>query len=231
MKILAEFIMGGTSGTTAVRTQRITKLIEKIKQMSVPELDIKIITSVKTDVLKEIDVNLIAEQESQIAIMKTTASISKRRKRENDESMQSSKILIALPNANNYTTYFGLVNSGSYGSLIKKDIMERRNFSIQSQKKTIKWEKASGTLLTQGKVDLNNAASRNAHESITSPASFMYSPNAPMTNIISFWEETFYELWCLPVEMGQHFSYHSTKWSLDKRRDNKSSKFLEQARK
>jgi hypothetical protein len=71
----------------------------------------------------------------------------------------SSEILIALPNANNskkYTTYLGLVDSGSSGSLINKDIVNNGNFEVQVQKKPTKWDTASGTLLTQGKVEITN---------------------------------------------------------------------------
>jgi hypothetical protein len=73
------------------------------------------------------------------------------------ESTPSSEILIALPNTNNskkYTTYLGLVDSGSSGSLINKDIVDNGNFVVQSQKKPTKWDTASGTLLTQGKVEI-----------------------------------------------------------------------------
>jgi hypothetical protein len=76
---------------------------------------------------------------------------------ENNEGSPSSEILIVVPTANNskqYTTYLGLVDSGSSGSLINKEIVEKGNFSVQSGKKTIKWDTASGTLLTQGKVEI-----------------------------------------------------------------------------
>jgi hypothetical protein len=52
------------------------------------------------------------------------------------ESTPSSEILIALPNTNSskkYTTYLGLVDSGSSGSLINKDIVDNGNFVVQSQ--------------------------------------------------------------------------------------------------
>jgi hypothetical protein len=44
--------------------------------------------------------------------------------------------------------YLGLVNSGSSGPLINKDIVDNGNFSVWLQKKPTKWYTASETLLT-----------------------------------------------------------------------------------
>jgi hypothetical protein len=85
--------------------------------------------------------------------------ITEQKNKERSENAPSSEILIALPNANNskkYTTYLGLVDSGSSGSLISKDIVDNGNFNVQVQKKPTKWDTASGTLLTQGKVEITN---------------------------------------------------------------------------
>jgi hypothetical protein len=49
---------------------------------------------------------------------------------------------------------YGLIDSGSSGSLINSDIVQKGNFNVQSHKKPIKWDTASGTLLTQGAVEI-----------------------------------------------------------------------------
>jgi hypothetical protein len=79
-KILAEFIMEDTNGMTAIKTQKGANLKEKIRQMSIVKLRIKMVAPVKIDAPKKMDVKLlvakvIAEQESQTAIMNITASI------------------------------------------------------------------------------------------------------------------------------------------------------------
>jgi len=64
--------------------------------------------------------------------------ITKQKNKERSENTPSSEILMALPNANNskkYTTYLGLVDSGSSGSFISKDIADNGNFNVQVQKK------------------------------------------------------------------------------------------------
>jgi hypothetical protein len=74
-----------------------------------------------------------------------------------DKFIPSSEILVALPDAEHsrkYTTYLGLIDSGSSGSLINTDIVQKGNFTVLTNKKPIKWDTATGTLLTQGTVDI-----------------------------------------------------------------------------
>ena len=76
----------------------------------------------------------------------------------NKSHTPSSEILIAVPNAETkqFTTYLGLVDSVSSGSLINKEIIKNGNFNLQAQKKPIKWDTATRTLLTHGKVEIKN---------------------------------------------------------------------------
>ncbi len=77
--------------------------------------------------------------------------------KENEEHTQSSEILIALPNAENskkYTTYLGLINSGSSGSLLSSSLIENTNFNVEKQKKPTKWDTATGVLLTKGRATI-----------------------------------------------------------------------------
>jgi hypothetical protein len=77
--------------------------------------------------------------------------------KENEECTQSSEILIALPNAENskkYTTYLGLINSGSSGSLLSSSLIENTNFNVEKQKKPTKWDTATGVLLTKGRATI-----------------------------------------------------------------------------
>jgi hypothetical protein len=69
----------------------------------------------------------------------------------------SSEILIAIPESKGskkYKTYLGLIDSGSSGSLVNKEIVEFTNFSMQLQKKPIKWDTATGTFQTDGTVTI-----------------------------------------------------------------------------
>jgi hypothetical protein len=62
---------------------------------------------------------------------------------------------VALPDAINpkkYTTYLGLVHSGSSGSLINNELVAKEN--MQTQMRHSKWDTATGVLLTQGKVEV-----------------------------------------------------------------------------
>jgi hypothetical protein len=80
------------------------------------------------------------------------AITSQKEKGKISEHTPSSEILVALPDANNpkkYTTYLGLVDSGSSGSLINKKLVAKEN--MQTQLRHTKWETATGVLLTQGK--------------------------------------------------------------------------------
>jgi hypothetical protein len=80
-------------------------------------------------------------------------------KQDNSGNTPSSEILIALPNAANskkYTTYLGLIDSGSSGSLLNNGILANTDFSVQHQKRPTKWDKATGVLLTKGKVTIPN---------------------------------------------------------------------------
>jgi hypothetical protein len=77
--------------------------------------------------------------------------------KENEEHTQSSEILIALPNAKNskkYTTYLGLIDSGSSGSLLSSSLIENTNFNVEKQKKPTKWDTATGVLLTKGRATI-----------------------------------------------------------------------------
>jgi len=63
-------------------------------------------------------------------------------------TVPSSEILLAMPNAKGskkYTTYLRLIDSGSSGSLVNKEIVEFANFGMQLQKKPIKWDTATGS--------------------------------------------------------------------------------------
>jgi hypothetical protein len=74
-----------------------------------------------------------------------------------DKFIPSSEILVALPDVEHsrkYTTYIGLIDSGSSGSLINSDIVQKGNFTTLINKKPIQWDTATGTLLTQGTVDI-----------------------------------------------------------------------------
>jgi hypothetical protein len=64
--------------------------------------------------------------------------------------------------------------------------MENRIFSVQLQKKTLKWNAASGKLLTQGIKKLNNAIYSNSPESVILPAPSTSSPNTLMISMILF---------------------------------------------
>ncbi len=73
------------------------------------------------------------------------------------EGTPSSEILIALPKAKNskkYTTYLGLIDSGSSGSLLSSSIIENTDFNVEKQKKPTKWDTATGVLLTTGKATI-----------------------------------------------------------------------------
>jgi hypothetical protein len=68
---------------------------------------------------------------------------------------QSSEILIAMPDkkgSKKYTTYLGLVDPGSLGSLITKVIDKFYDFNIKMQKKLTKWDTATGVFQTDGSV-------------------------------------------------------------------------------
>jgi hypothetical protein len=43
-----------------------------------------------------------------------------------------------------FTTYLGLVDSGSSGSLVNKEMVEYANFDVKLQKKPTKWDTATG---------------------------------------------------------------------------------------
>jgi len=76
-------------------------------------------------------------------------------KKSEEEKTPSSEILIAVPNkkgSKKYTTYLGLVDSGSSGSLVNKEIIDNSNFDVQLQKKPVKWDTATGIFQTNGSV-------------------------------------------------------------------------------
>jgi hypothetical protein len=71
------------------------------------------------------------------------------------ENTPSSEILIALPKSKNskkYTTYLGLIDSGSSGSLLSSSIIKNTDFNVEQLQKPTKWDTATGVLLTTGKV-------------------------------------------------------------------------------
>jgi len=55
-----------------------------------------------------------------------------------------------------YKTYLGLVDSGSSGSLVNKEIVEFANFEMQLQKHSVKWDTATGSFHTDGVVTIEN---------------------------------------------------------------------------
>jgi hypothetical protein len=55
-----------------------------------------------------------------------------------------------------YNTYLGLIDSGSSGSLINKELIEYADFDIKLNKKPIKWDTATGTLQTDGSVQVDS---------------------------------------------------------------------------
>jgi hypothetical protein len=64
-----------------------------------------------------------------------------------------------MPNAKGskkYTTYLRLIDSGSSGSLVNKEIVEFANFGMQLRKKPIKWDTATGSFQTDGMVTIEN---------------------------------------------------------------------------
>jgi hypothetical protein len=66
---------------------------------------------------------------------------------------------MALPNeegSKRYTTYLELVDSGSSGSLINGNIV--KHFVVEQQKKSTKWDTATGVLLTKGRVTIENCS-------------------------------------------------------------------------
>lgn len=80
----------------------------------------------------------------------------KEKRKKNSASTPSSEILIAVPNAKNsnkYTTYLGLVASGSSGSFINSEIVH--GFSVTKHKRPTKWDTATGVLLTKGTTTID----------------------------------------------------------------------------
>jgi hypothetical protein len=55
-----------------------------------------------------------------------------------------------------YTTYLGLVDSGSSGSLVNKELVEYAIFAIKKHKKPMKWDTATGIFQTEGSVEIEN---------------------------------------------------------------------------
>jgi hypothetical protein len=73
--------------------------------------------------------------------------------------MPSSEILITIPEnkgSKKYTTYLGLVDSGSSGSLVNKELVEHADFAIKRHKKLMKWDTATGILQTEGSAEIEN---------------------------------------------------------------------------
>lgn len=69
------------------------------------------------------------------------------------------RILITMPDkkdSRKHTTYLGLVNSGSSGSLINNDIMQFTNFDMTMQQEQTIWDIATGILLTDDLVTITN---------------------------------------------------------------------------
>ncbi len=108
----------------------------------------------------------------------------------------SSEILVALPNANNpkkYTTYLGLVDSGSSRSLIDKKLVAKENKQVQLQ--PIKWETATGKLLTQGKVEIQHCRLPQFTTNVTLPLPFTCLKKAKTISMTS----SLAEISCQPL--------------------------------
>jgi len=66
---------------------------------------------------------------------------------------------VAIPEkkgSRKYNTYLGLIDFGSSGSLINKELIEYADFDIKLNKKPIKWDTATGTLQTDGSVKVES---------------------------------------------------------------------------
>jgi hypothetical protein len=75
------------------------------------------------------------------------------------EKTPSSEILIAIPDkkgSKKFTTYLGLVDSGSSGSLVNKEVIEHANLEIKLRKKPVKWDTATGIYQTTGTMQIEN---------------------------------------------------------------------------
>jgi hypothetical protein len=75
------------------------------------------------------------------------------------KKVPSSEILVAIPDnkgSKKYTTYLGLIDSGSSGSLVNKDLVEFADFNVKMQRKPVEWDTANGMLKTEGTVLIEN---------------------------------------------------------------------------
>jgi hypothetical protein len=76
-----------------------------------------------------------------------------------DKSVPSSEILVAMPEkkgSKKYKTYLSLVDSGSSGSLVSKELVECADFNMKLNKKSTKRDTATGVLQTNGTVQIEN---------------------------------------------------------------------------
>ena len=53
-----------------------------------------------------------------------------------------------------FKTYLGLVDSGSSGSLVSKELVEYADYEIKLNSKPTKWDTATGVLQTDGTVQI-----------------------------------------------------------------------------
>jgi len=164
-RIPAESIMEATSGMTAIKTLKMQRAMGKITRQAMVKAKMRTMVILENkDAPKAVAFNLehllmataVAKQEAHpiVKSYKYNCINEKKSERENTEQTPSSEILVNLPNTKNskkYTTYIGLVDSGSSGSLLNSSIIEN-DFSVEKQKNPTKWDTATGVLLTKGKV-------------------------------------------------------------------------------
>jgi len=164
-RIPAEYIMEATSGMTAIKTLKMQRAMGKITRQAMVKAKMRTMVILENkDAPKAVAFNLehllmataVAKQEAHpiVKSYKYNCINEKKSERENTEQTPSSEILVNLPNTKNskkYTTYIGLVDSGSSGSLLNSSIIEN-DFSVEKQKNPTKWDTATGVLLTKGKV-------------------------------------------------------------------------------
>jgi len=76
-----------------------------------------------------------------------------------EKLVPSSEVLVAIPEkkgSKKYKTYLGLVDSGSSGSLINKELVENADYEIKLNSRPTKWDTATGVLQTNGTVQIES---------------------------------------------------------------------------
>ncbi len=115
------------------------KILKTTRMME--ELELMMITG-------DVGITITIDHEKRIDVPREMDS----NKKNEEERAPSSEILIAMPDkkgSKKYTTYLGLVDSGS---LVNKEIVEYANFNVKLQKKPTKWDTATGVFQTDGSV-------------------------------------------------------------------------------